>query len=352
MNLYQRYGAVRAFLLTLSLTILIALSAAAQTSNISLYGRVIDEKTKEPLAGAVVHIRNTTHEVLTDDKGEFKFLTGQHFPVVYEVSYVGYQGREVTIDDFKYTDIQLKGGTSSLNEAVVIGYGTQRKTDVTGSLASVPKENLARPAGSFDNLLQGAAAGVVVNQSSGQPGATSTIRIRGGNSLSFGNDPLFVIDGFIYYNDNSLTNLAPGSGTVPSVTGVSSNGLATINPSDIESIDILKDAAATAIYGSRGANGVVIVTTKRGTRGSNNISYSGYYGTQQAGKTLSVLNGPQWAKLFDDLYTATPAIQAGLTANKKLIDSLGAAGVNGDWADASLRTGIAQNHQLDPLWGG
>src|SRR5215210_6970484 len=119
--------------------------------------------------------------------------------------------------------------------------------------ASVPSENLTRPSSSFDNLLQGAVAGVNVTQSSGQPGATASIRIRGGNSLSFGNDPLYVIDGFIYYNDNSLTNLAPVSGTA--VTGVSSNGLSTINPSDIESIDILKDASATAIYGSRGANG-------------------------------------------------------------------------------------------------
>ncbi|MDP9042457.1 MAG: SusC/RagA family TonB-linked outer membrane protein, partial [Bacteroidota bacterium] len=207
------------------------------------------------------------------------------------------------------------------------------------------------PSPSFDNLLQGAVAGVVVTQSSGQPGATATIRIRGGNSLSFGNDPLYVIDGFIYYNDNSLTNLAPGSGTVPSVTGVSSNGLSTINPSDIESIDVLKDASATAIYGSRGANGVVIITTKKGTKGSNNISYSASYGTQTAGKTLSVLNGPQWAKLFDDLYSATPNIQTGLAANKKLIDSLGTAGVNGNWTAAALRTGSIQNHQLT-LYGG
>ncbi len=117
----------------------------------------------------------------------------------------------------------------------------------------------------------------MLSQSSGQPGATATIGYGGSNSLSFGNDPLYVIDGFIYYNDNSPTNLAPVSGTVPSVTGVSSNGLSTINPSDIESIDILKDASATAIYGSRGANGVVIITTKRGTKSSNNISYSASY---------------------------------------------------------------------------
>ena len=331
--------------------LLFPLFARAQTNNISLWGRVIDEKSKEPLAGAVIHIKGTTHEVLTNNDGEFKFITGQHVPLVYSVSYVGYQGIEIPIDSYGHVIIQLKGGKSALAEAVVIGYGTQRRSDVTGSVASVPKDILTRPTSSFDNLLQGAVAGVVVSQSSGQPGATATIRIRGGNSLSFGNDPLYVIDGFIYYNDNSLTNMAPSSGTVPAVTGVSSNGLSTINPADIESIDVLKDASATAIYGSRGANGVVIITTKRGTRNSNNVSYSGTFGSQQVGKRLSVLNGSQWAKYFDDLYAATPTIQAGLAANKKLIDSSGAAGVNGDWIGAAVRTGYQQNHQLT-IYGG
>ena len=346
-----RSGVPGIFLFIIFFTDTINFSAKAQTNNVSLWGRIIDDKTKEPLAGAVVHIKGTTHEVLTDNNGIFKFITAQRVPLVYTVSYVGYQGLEVPVDSYGHIEISLKGGNSSLSEVVVIGYGSQRRSDLTGSVASVPKENLSRPASSFDNLLQGAVAGVVVNQSSGQPGATATIRIRGGNSLSFGNDPLYVIDGFIYYNDNSLTNLAPGSGTVPSVTGVSSNGLSTINPSDIESIDVLKDASATAIYGSRGANGVVIITTKRGTKNSNNISYNGSYGTQKVAKTLSVLNGPQWATLFDDLYNATPTIQAGLAANKKFIDSLGAAGVNGDWPGAALRTGSVQNHQLT-VYGG
>jgi len=349
MNLFQRY--IKYTSGGILLTILLFSSARSQTTNVSLWGRVIDEKTKEPLPGATVHIKGTTHEVLTDNTGEFKFITGQRVPLIYIVSYVGYQGREIPVSSYGHVLIELKGGNAALTEAVVVGYGTQRRSDVTGAVATVPKDILTRPASSFDNLLQGAVAGVVVNQSSGQPGATSTIRIRGGNSLSFGNDPLFVIDGFIYYNDNSLTNLAPNSGTVPSVTGVSSNGLSTINPSDIESIDVLKDASATAIYGSRGANGVVIITTKRGTRGSNNISYSGTYGTQKVGKKLSVLNGSQWASLFDDLYNATPSIQVGLAANKKLIDSLGAAGVNGDWVGAALRTGAQQNHQLT-VYGG
>lgn len=337
--------------ITAAFTTVFIFQANAQHNNLSLFGKVVEEKSKAPLEGATVHIKGTTHEVLTDNTGSFRFVTGQKLPVTFVVSYIGFQTQETTFKNSNDITIQLKDANSQLNEVVVVGYGTQRKSDITGSVASVSKSLLSQPAASFDNLLQGAVAGVAVSQSSGQPGGTPTIRVRGGNSLSFGNDPLYVIDGFIYYNDNSLTNLSPGSGTVPSVTGVSSNGLSTINPSDIESIDVLKDASATAIYGSRGANGVVIITTKRGTKSSNNVSYSASYGTQKASKKLSVLNGSQWAKLFDDLYNATPTIQAGLANNKKLIDSLGASGISGDWTDAALQTGTLQNHQLT-IYGG
>ncbi len=316
--------------------------------NSTLSGIVLDAKTRAPLAGAVLLIKGTTHEVTTDTEGKYDFKTGQKLPYTLIVTYVGYQKQELVVDRSNST-IELTESHNALNDVVVVGYGTQRKKDVTGSVASVPVENLSHPAASFDNLLQGAVAGVVVTQSSQQPGATASIRIRGGNSLSFGNDPLYVIDGFIYYNDNTLTNLAPASGT--SVTGVSSNALSTINPGDIETIDILKDASATAIYGSRGANGVVIITTKKGTKNSNNVSYSGTLGSSKIGRQLSVLNGPQWAKLFDDLYAATPTIQAGLAGNKKTIDSLGTAGVSGDWPGAAVRTGTSQNHQLT-IYGG
>lgn len=325
-----------------------AQSTVQPVINAVVTGKVTDGSI--PLEGTTVQIKGTTNTATSDFEGNFTLKTGQKLPFTLVVTYVGFQKQEILVVK-PHIEIVLQANKNKLDEVVVVGYGTQRRKEVTGAVASVSKENLSRPSSSFDNLLQGAVAGVVVNQSSGQPGATATIRIRGGNSLSFGNDPLYVIDGFIYYNDNSLTNLAPGSGTVPAVSGVSSNGLSTINPSDIESIDVLKDAAATAIYGSRGANGVVIVTTKRGSKGNNNISLNSSYGTQHNTKILPVLNGPQWAKLFDDLYNATPTIQAGLAANKKLIDSAGAAGVNGDWPSAAIRTGIQQNHQLT-IFGG
>ncbi len=230
------------------LVTLLTTGAIAQNNNLSLNGKVVDAKYNRPLAGATIHIKGTTHEVSTDLKGIFQFITGQKVPVTYIVSYVGYETEEVVVTEAKPITISLKESSTQLNDVVVIGYGTQKRKDVTGSLASVPKEAFNRTTPSFDNLLQGAVAGVNVSSSSGQPGATASIRVRGGNSLSFGNDPLYVIDGFLEYNDNRLTNGG-------AVSGVSTNALSTINPSDIESIDILKDAAATAIYGSRGANG-------------------------------------------------------------------------------------------------
>jgi len=214
--------------------------------------------------------------------------------LVYELSYVGFKSKEVTIQDYSFKKITLDNNNKGLSEVVVVGYGTQRKSDITGSIASVPKGLLNIPATSFDNLLQGGVSGVSVTQSSAQPGSTSTIRIRGGNSITFGNDPLYVIDGFISYNNNALSN--SGAATGPKV-----NALATINPSDIESVEILKDASATAIYGSRGANGVIIITTRRGKKGTDEVNYSGYYGSQQASKKLSLLNGSQWASLVNDV---------------------------------------------------
>src|SRR5258708_22643640 len=273
MNLFQRYKKYTSvplfaiFLLGLSPFLVIA-----QNNNVSLRGMVVDEKTKDPLAGAVIHIKGTTHEVIADQNGEFKFITGQHVPVVYIVSFVGYKTREVPINSYGHADIDLQAGNSVLGDVVVVGYGTQRRSDITGSVGSVNKNLLSQPAVSFDNLLQGSVPGVAVTQSSGQPGSTATIRVRGGNSINFGNAPLYVIDGFIIYNNNDYVNTGAS-------TGASVNALFTINPSDIESIEILKDASATAIYGSHGANGVGIFTSRRAKKGTYEINYTGNFET-------------------------------------------------------------------------
>lgn len=315
------------------LSFLSGVNAQEKDYNQNIKGRIIDEKTKEPLAGASVHMKGTTHEVLTNDKGEFAFVTAQKIPIIYVVNYVGYQQKELVVNDYKYTEIELAANTSTLHEVVVVGYGTQRKSDVTGSIASVNKSVLAQPTAAFDNLLQGAVPGVSVTQSSGQPGSTATIRVRGGNSISFGNDPLYVIDGFIVYNNNSYVNTGASN-------GVGVNALSTINPSDIESIEILKDASATAIYGSRGANGVVIITTKRGRKNGTEISYNAYLGQQQVRKKLDLLNGAQWMALVNDINESDGKPH---TFSDSAIAAIGAGS---DWQDAALKNGTMQNHEI------
>ena len=194
-------------LLLISLTLGLApVTSYAQTVNepvinSTLTGIVVDSKSQTPLIGALVRIKGTTNQVLTDNKGKFFFKTGQKLPYVLEAVYIGYKKQEIEATTSPLT-ISLVENESQLNEVVVVGYGTQRKSDLTGAIASVNKGLLSQPAASFDNLLQGSVPGINVTQSSGAPGATATIRVRGGNSISFGNAPLYVIDGFIIYNNN------------------------------------------------------------------------------------------------------------------------------------------------------
>jgi len=299
--------------------------------NSRLEGIVTDSATKQPIAGVTLQIKGVTHAVSTGSNGRFTFVTGQKFPYTLIVSFIGYKTKEVIADGSPIA-IQLAENTSQLGGVVVVGYGTQKKSDLTGAIASVPKNLLNQPAASFDNLLQGAVPGVAVTQNSGQPGSTATIRIRGGNSISFGNAPLYVIDGFIIYNDNDYTNVGSN--------GTSVNALSTINPNDIESIEVLKDASATAIYGSHGANGVVIITTKKGKKGTNNINFSSYYGTQRVSKTLDLLNASQWESLVNDVNVSDGVPQTFSAAQ------IAAAGSGSNWQQAALRSAPVLNDEL------
>jgi TonB-linked SusC/RagA family outer membrane protein len=301
-----------------------------------LDGTVINKITNQPVSGASVVIKGTTHGVVTDAEGKFYFQTGQKFPYTLIVSYIGYKKLEVIVDGNPVI-INLEEDLQELNELIVVGYGTQKKKDITGAIASVPKANLAQVTSSADNLLRGAIPGVVVTQSSGQPGATSSVRIRGGNSITAGNEPLYVVDGVLIYNDNS-------NGTAGvSFAGAGVNVLSTINPNDIESIDVLKDASATAIYGSRGANGVVLITTKKGTKGQDNISYQGYIGFQNVTKKLDLLNASQWASLRNDVQASIGQAPSFSAAQ---IEALKTSG-NYDWQSAAFRSAApVQNHQL------
>src|SRR4051812_20246746 len=319
------------------LLIVLPLFLQAQTTtdpviNSTITGSVVDNKTKNPLEGASVRIKGITNQTLTDSKGHFNLKTAQKLPLILEVKFVGYKPLEVEATNYT-VNVQLIDEQGELNEVVVVGYGTQRKTDVTGSVASVSKSVLSQPTASFDNLLQGAVPGVAVTQSSGQPGATATIRVRGGNSISFGNDPLYVIDGFIIYNNNSYVNTGASN-------GVGVNALSTINPSDIESIEILKDASATAIYGSRGANGVVIINTRRGKKGGTEINYSTYIGNQKVSKKVGLMNGAQWASMVNDINESDGKPH---TFSDSAIAALGKGS---DWQSAALKSATLQNHEL------
>ena len=324
-----------------SLVILILLSIGINAQNTKpliqsrLDGTVIDDNTNEPIVGATIAIKGITHSVISDAEGKFYFQTGQKFPYILVVSYIGYKKTEVVADGSPII-ISLKKDLQELNELVVVGYGTQKKRDITGSVASVPKGNLSQVTSSADNLLRGAVSGVVVTQSSGRPGATSSVRIRGGNSITGGNEPLYVVDGILIYNDNS-------NGTAGvSNAGAGVNVLSTISPADIESIEVLKDASATAIYGSRGANGVVIITTKKGTKGQDNIAYQGYFGFQRVSKKLDLLNASQWASLRNDVQAS---IGQAPSFTPQQIEDLKTSG-NYDWQSAAFRTAPVQNHQL------
>ncbi|OXB00633.1 SusC/RagA family TonB-linked outer membrane protein [Flavobacterium pectinovorum] len=325
-----------------SLLFLLLLSAGINAQNTTpliqskLDGTVVDDVTNQPIIGASVVIKGTTHGVQTDAEGKFYFQTGQKFPYTLIVSYIGYKKAEIIVEKNPIT-INLKEERQELDELVVVGYGTQKRKDITGSVASVPKANLSQVTSSADNLLRGAISGVVVTQSSGRPGASSSVRIRGGNSITAGNEPLYVVDGILIYNDNS------NSSAGVSFAGASVNVLSTINPADIESIEVLKDASATAIYGSRGANGVVIITTKKGTKGQDNISYQGYFGVQSVSKKLDLMNASQWASLRNDVQASigqTPSFSAAQ------IEAFKTSG-GSDWQSAAfVRAAPVQNHQL------
>src|SRR5436190_14695887 len=233
---------------------------------------IITAQSGEALSGVSITIKGTTHGVASDAKGAFTITAPANATLIF--THVGYKLQEVDVKDKTTINIVLEEDKNELSQVVVIGYGTVKKSDLTGSVVSVKAEDLkAVPVTSFDQALQGRAAGVQVTQLSGKPGAETSIRIRGTTSINAGNEPLYVIDGM-------LVNSDAGDMSTGVTLGPRIGALSAINPNDIESIEILKDASATAIYGSRGANGVVLITTKRGRAGTGTVTVDSYYALQ------------------------------------------------------------------------
>ena len=306
---------------------LVAISPLYALAQGLITGHIKDARNGEPLIGASVIVKSEKGQgVVSDVDGKFSLQTKKEAPLTLRVEYVGYRPLDVDVYDFEEpVEITLIDNSSRLDEVVVVGYGTQKRLELTSSISTVNKDLLNQSVGSVENALQGAVAGLNVSVSSGQPGATSNIRIRGGNSITGGNEPLYVIDGLIVYNDIASTS------TGASGSDAALDPLSFLNPSDSESIEVLKDVSATAIYGTRGANGVIIITTKKGSHGKNNISYTGTLGWSKASKTLDFLNAQQFTELYNELTPDAP---------------LAAPSANYDWQDAALRTAFSQEHQI------
>lgn len=307
-------------------------------ADLTVTGKVTDDQ-KVGIPGVNVLVKGTANGTITDFEGNYKIVADENSTLVF--SFVGYETKEVSVAGRSTLDVVIEEDARSLEEVVVVGYGAVKKSDLTGSVASVSSEDLSKSTiSSLDQGLSGRAPGVQVTQQSGQPGGATSIRIRGGNSINSSNEPLYVIDGFPYYNDNQGSR----AGNISHAPAL--NVLATLNPGDIESIEILKDASATAIYGSRGANGVILVTTKRGKAGQNQINFESYYGVQEVIKTIPVLNARQFAEFRNDAFVNALGRngQGTPTYTQEEIDAFG-EGTN--WQNEIFRTAPIQNYQLN-----
>jgi TonB-linked SusC/RagA family outer membrane protein len=293
-NVVKKYLLLGAWLTVLS-TVFVHAQTVEPLINSTLSGKVIDSKTKAPLEGAVIRLNGTTHEVIADRNGRFNFVTGQKFPYILIVSYVGYQTLEATATTGNI-EVQLVQGNNQMNDVVVVGYGTSKRRNLVGAVSKVdPSETKNIPAGGFDAQLQGKVPGLQTTTATGVPGESVNVRLRGATSINADNNPLYVIDG-VFINSTSLQTVGTG--------GKSTSPIADINPNDIQSIEVLKDAEATALYGSRGANGVVIVTTKRGNYNQKSkVSLDVSHGTAWAPPLWDLTTGPEHATLVNEYFT-------------------------------------------------
>jgi TonB-dependent starch-binding outer membrane protein SusC len=315
------------------------------SGNVFLGQEIIKGKVESaglPLPGVNIVIKGSSTGTTTDFDGTFVLKNVPPNSKLI-ITYIGYAAREVVADSKSFMMINLAGDTKALTEIVVVGYGTAKKKDVTGAVSSVTAKDLKdQPFTGLDQALQGRVSGVSVTQNSGAPGGGVSIRIRGVASLS-SNEPLYVVDGVpIYGGDN---NNSFDYNTLGSILGGNSgqtkvSALSAINPSDIESIDILKDASASAIYGSRASNGVVLITTKKGKKGKSTISYEAYTGIQQARKFLDVLNLRDYARYVSEI---SPILNRPVPYQFQNPDILG-EGTN--WQEEIFRDAEISNHQL------
>ena len=319
----MHYASTNHQLLRLFCTLAFAgISSLAWSQATTISGEVTDQNTGTPLPGVNIVVKGTTNGTISNAAGEFSLSVQASDPVLV-FSSIGYVAQEVAVGNQPSINVQMVEDVASLEEVVVIGYGTQKKSNVTGAIASLSGEDLEKvQVASFDQAIQGRAAGVYVTSNSGQPGGGISVRIRGIGSINNSN-PLYVVDGVIVGAGNSET----------------SNPLSTLNPNDIESVEVLKDAASAAIYGARAANGVVLITTKRGTTGQPVLSYNGYYGVQVPTTNLPrPMNAREFAENMNQAFTAAD--------QEAPFDDPASLGEGTNWKDVLMGNGSIQDHQL------
>lgn len=297
------------------LTIFLLFSALVLQAQIRVSGTVTDATTGEGLIGVSIAVKGSTTGAITDYNGAYT-LTAPDANALLAFSYTGYETREILLGGRTTLDVQLNMSQNLLEETVIIGYGTQKKSDLTGSIGSIKTKEIERiPTASIDQALQGKIAGVYVTPASGQPGAGAVIRIRGTGTLNNAN-PLYVVDGMLL------------------------DDAAFVNPQDVESIEVLKDASATAIYGNRGANGVIIITTKRGKKGEKaTVNLSSYYGTQALTRQIPMATAAEYAQMYNEL------------TGKTYFTDPAALGAGTNWQDVVYRDAPMANVQLSANGG-
>lgn len=330
------------------LGIAIAILPEVTLAQTEISGRIVDARTHEPLIGASIIVKDEKAEgVVTDIDGNFSLSTKRGTPLKLKVEYIGYRPIDVDVyDPEEPVNITLRENSKFLNEIVVLGYTAVKRQNLTGAIATIKANDVkATSASSFNEQIQGQAPGLIINSSSGTPGSNVFIRLRGTTSINAGNDPLYIIDG-VPFNGQPLQSIKNGGQTV--------NPLSDINPNDIEKIEVLKDANATAIYGARGANGVILVTTRRGSSDQKTRVQLGVeYGFAKAAKLWDLASGPETAQILNEAWINDGKDPALVPYRSKSSGGLGLPEEQHtyDRQSVAFRTAAIQNYSLSVTGG-
>ena len=341
-----------------AICLLLMIASLSGFSQQNVTGKVTSSEDGQGIPGVSIAVKGTSKGTTTDATGNYKISVPTNSTVSF--SAVGFISQDVSVGKRSEVNLSMTTDIQSLNEVIVVGYGTQKKSQLTGAISSVSAKQITEmPITNLGQAIQGRIAGVDVAQSGSKPGAVPNILIRGRRSFNAGNNPLYVVDGIPMTGDrNELSNSRPFD--------FASGGYEDINPNDVVSLEVLKDASAAAIYGARGANGVILVTTKRGnTKGKTTITYDNFYGTSKALDKINLFSGAEFTEYVREAYRATggykdangnpvPTGQADTFADSKVAvlggDPAVADGIannrNTDWQSLMLKSGVTQNHTL------